>query len=68
MYDLLIRNGRVIDPAQNVDGHLDVAISDGRIASIAAGIDAAQARRVVDVDGSLVTPGLIDCMPTSIGA
>jgi dihydroorotase len=60
MYDLLIRNGHVIDPAQSLDGRLDVAVSDGRIAEVAAQIDAAQARRVVDVDGDLVTPGLID--------
>jgi dihydroorotase len=60
MYDLLIRNGLVIDPAQNVDERLDVAISDGRIAKLGAGIDSDDARRVLDVDGSLVTPGLID--------
>lgn len=60
MYDLLIKNGHVIDPAKGLNGPLDVAIQDGRIARLAAGIDPLQARRVVDVTGKLVTPGLID--------
>ena len=33
-YDLLLRGGRVIDPAQGLDGILDVAVSDGRIAAV----------------------------------
>ena len=37
-FDLLIRGGRVIDPAQKLDGSLDVAVKDGRIAAVAAGI------------------------------
>ena len=60
LYDLLIRNGRVIDPAQDWDGPLDVAIQGGRIARAAAGIDPAAARRAIDVRGMLVTPGLVD--------
>ncbi len=32
MYDLLIKGGRVIDPAQNIDGLMDVAVSGGKIA------------------------------------
>ena len=57
--DVLIKNGRVIDPANNVDGHFDVAISGGRIAAVAADIkdDAAE---VFDADGLIVTPGLVD--------
>jgi dihydroorotase len=31
MYDLLIRGGRVIDPAQNIDGQMDVAVRDGKV-------------------------------------
>ena len=41
-YDVLIKNGRVIDPANNVDGRFDVAISGGRIAEVAAGIRLAE--------------------------
>jgi dihydroorotase len=60
MFDLLIRGGRVIDPAASTDAELDVAISRGRIASVASGIPARSAREVVDAAGLLVLPGLID--------
>jgi dihydroorotase len=60
MFDLLIRGGRVIDPAASTDAKLDVAISRGRIASVASDIPARSAREVVDAAGLLVLPGLID--------
>jgi dihydroorotase len=60
MFDLLIRGGRVIDPAASTDAVLDVAISRGRIASVASDIPAENAREVVDAAGLLVLPGLID--------
>ena len=59
-HDLLIRGGRVIDPSQKLDGSLDVAVKDGRIAAVAAGIPASQADRILDASGKLVLPGLID--------
>jgi dihydroorotase len=59
-YDLLLRGGRVIDPAQNIDGAFDVAITDGRIAAVTANIVPSSAKKVVDVSGKLVLPGLID--------
>src|SRR6185369_11334628 len=59
-YDLLIRRGRVIDPASNRDAVLDVAISAGRIAKIAPSIDPARAKIVVDATGLTVAPGLVD--------
>ncbi len=59
-YDLIIAGGRVIDPTQRLDGPADVAIANGRIARVAAGIPAAEARRVFDARGRIVTPGLID--------
>jgi dihydroorotase len=59
-YDLLLKGGHVIDPRNGVDGVMDVAVADGKIAAVRAGIDAAQARQVVDVAGLYVTPGLID--------
>ena len=43
-FDLLLRGGRVIDPATGFDGLADVAVSDGRIAAVAAGIPAETAR------------------------
>jgi dihydroorotase len=59
-YDLLIRGGRVIDPSQNLSADRDVAIAAGKIARIAAGIPAAEARHVIDARRRIVTPGLID--------
>lgn len=60
MYDLLLAGGRVLDPANGVDGVLDVAIEGGRIAQVATNIPRHEARRVLEVAGNLVTPGLID--------
>ena len=59
-YDLLLRGGHVIDPKNKISAVRDVAIRDGSIAAVAANIPIAQARKVVDVSGLFVTPGLID--------
>lgn len=59
-FDLLIRQGHVIDPRNSVDGVRDVAISNGKIAAVAEKIAPERARRVVDAGGLYVTPGLID--------
>ena len=59
-FDLLIRGGRVIDPARKLDGSLDVAVKDGRIAAVAANIPASGTDRIMDASGKLVLPGLID--------
>ena len=60
MYDLVLKGGVVIDPAQDLRGALDVAVQDGKIAAVAANIPASEARRVIHVPGKTVTPGLID--------
>src|SRR5437667_219448 len=57
--DILLKGGRVIDPANRIDGVLDVAISNGRIERIASEITDT-AETVVDAGGLLVTPGLLD--------
>lgn len=59
-FDLLIKGGRLIDPASGVDAVRDVAIADGRVAAIEAAIDAEHATQVVDARDCIVTPGLID--------
>src|SRR5256714_12627730 len=59
-YDLLLRGGRVIDPAQNLDGNYDVAITGGRIAAVLPSIAPSSASEAIDVSGKLVLPGLID--------
>jgi dihydroorotase len=60
MYDLVIRGGRVIDPAQGIDGPRDVAFKDGRVAALEATIEAGAAREVISAAAKLVVPGLID--------
>ena len=60
LYDLLLRGGRVIDPAQNIDGVHDVAVKDGRIAAVLPSIASSSAKKTVEVSGRLVLPGLID--------
>ncbi len=59
-YDLLIKNGHVIDPKNQIDSKMDVAINDGKIARIAANIPSSQAKKEIDATGLYVTPGLID--------
>jgi dihydroorotase len=56
---LLLRGGRVIDPAQGLDGSYDVLVRDGRIAAVGAGL-APDGATLLDVTGQLVLPGLID--------
>lgn len=58
--DILLKGGHVIDHANGIDGPMDVAITDGKIAEVAESISADEARRVVDVQGLYVTPGFID--------
>jgi dihydroorotase len=59
-FDLLIRNGHLIDARNGVDAVTDVAITGAKIARVAAKIDPALSRRVVDANGFYVVPGLID--------
>ncbi|HTB23800.1 MAG TPA: amidohydrolase/deacetylase family metallohydrolase [Puia sp.] len=58
--ELLIKGGHVVDPKNNIDGILDVAVNNGRILKIAKGIDAHNALHVVNARGMIVVPGLID--------
>jgi dihydroorotase len=58
--DLLLKNGHVIDPANNINTQLDVAIADGKIIKVASGIAAEKAKKVIDATGLYVCPGLID--------
>ncbi len=59
-YDLLIRGGHVVDAKNGIDGVRDVAVKGGKIAAVAAKLDASKAARVVEAGGLYVTPGLID--------
>lgn len=59
-YDLLLKGGHVIDPANHIDEVRDVAVFQGKIAAVDKNIAADQAGKVVDVSNLYVTPGLID--------
>lgn len=58
--DILLKGGHVIDPKNNIDSKMDVAITGGKISQVAPDIAAKNAREVIDVSGMYVTPGLID--------
>src|SRR5437773_11696366 len=60
MPSLLITGGRVIDPGSSTDRTADVAIHDGKVAAIGEKLTRSPAGRVIDAEGCLVTPGLID--------
>jgi dihydroorotase len=59
-FDLIIKGGRLIDPANGVDRIQDVGIADGRVAAIGEQLPAEGAGQIVDASGCIVTPGLID--------
>ena len=58
-YDLILKGGHVVDPASGLNAVRDVAIADGKIAAVAATIDAGAAQ-TVDAAGKYVIPGMID--------
>ena len=58
---LLIKGGRVVDPANGVDEILDILVEDGIIAELNSGIDAQEkGADVIDAQGKTVVPGLVD--------
>ena len=59
-FDLLIKGGTVIDPANGINEKRDVGIKRNRIAAVASNIPAESAARVIDASGQYVTPGLVD--------
>ncbi len=58
--DLLLKGGHVIDPKNQINSKMDVAITAGKISKVAPGIPASSAKKAVDVSGFYVTPGLIN--------
>lgn len=59
-YDLLIKGGTLIDPAQNIHANKDVAFSNGVVAEVGDDLSKTGALEVLDASGCLVTPGMID--------
>jgi dihydroorotase len=59
-YSIVIKGGHVIDPKNNINAVMDIAIADGKILHVAQNIDTRNAIQVVNAKGLYVTPGLID--------
>ena len=59
-YDFILKNGRVIDAAHDMDKICDLGIKDGQIAAVGRELDTTLARQVIDVSGKLVIPGIVD--------
>lgn len=59
-YNVVIKGGTVIDPKNGINEIMDIAILDGKIASVAKNIDASNAKQVINAKGLIVAPGLID--------
>lgn len=60
MKELLIKNGRVIDPLNDVDDKRDLLVRDGKIVEISRNINAGPLCEVIDASGKIVMPGLVD--------
>ena len=60
MTNLLLKGGEVIDPSRGIRAKLDVAVTDGVVSALAPDIDPSGAARVINVDGNIVIPGMID--------
>ena len=59
-YDLLIVNGHLIDAKNNIDQKMDIAIKEGKIAAVEKKINPDEGKKVIDAEGLIVSPGLID--------
>ena len=59
-YSIVIKGGLVIDPKNGINEVMDIAIQDGKIASVAKSINATGAAQVINAKGLIVAPGLID--------
>lgn len=59
-YRIVIKGGHLIDPKNNIDGPMDVAINGDTIAHVAENIEASEGRQIINAEGLYITPGLID--------
>ena len=58
--DILLKGGHLIDPKNSIDAKMDIAVKDGKIFRVAADIPSSAAKKVLDVSGFIVAPGLIN--------
>ena len=59
-YDVVIKNGTVIDPSPGLHAKKDIAVAGGKISAMEDSIPDKDAHDVIEADGLLVTPGLVD--------
>lgn len=59
MLDLIIRNGRLVDPVNGRDGRFDIAVEDGRVVEVSEEVTG-PAREEIDAAGRIVMPGIVD--------
>ena len=59
-YDLILRNVRLVVPRRATLEHSDIGVRNGKIATLARGLDSSQARKVIDGRGRLAFPGVVD--------
>jgi dihydroorotase len=59
-YNIVIKGGHLIDPKNNIDEVMDLAIADGKIAMVAKNIDEKEGKQVINARDLFVTPGIID--------
>jgi dihydroorotase len=59
-HDMLLKGGHLIDPKNDINKPMDVAITDGKISAVESKINPNQASKVIDISGLYITPGLID--------
>lgn len=57
---MLIKNGRIIDPSQDLDGNLDLRITDGRVSEIGENLSSVDGEKIIDAKGFVVAPGFVD--------
>lgn len=60
MYDLVLKNAHVVDPKNQINGVIDLAIRDGKIADVRVDIASDLARRMLDLSEKVLLPGIID--------
>jgi len=59
-FDLVLKQGLVVDPSQDLHDIRDIGIQNGTIAAVKTEIDSSEADKEIDASGKVVTPGLID--------
>ena len=57
---VLLKNGYVVDPATNKEGYFDIGISNGKIMAVEKELSANSARQVINLEGNVCIPGIID--------